>query len=501
MMNTIGIARFLLLIQKEQKASNEVTKGRSMKRSISPVLFGVLVLGLMVWATEMVEQAYGDTIFLPVVGGLETPDPPIPTHTATMTQPTNTPSPTATQTPAATPAPHFPLAYGPYRTGQSPTGTPPSPAELAEDLDILKTETNLLRTYGSCDELEQIPLLARAQLVYLYQGIALSSNDTENQRELACYAQLVQENENIIAGIAGNEVLLRGDLTEAQLVEFILQAQQLGNPPVSTGDTWGKWCNLQPIHPRCPGLSLLRGVVDFVLIHAHPYWEAVPIEHAAAHVVAVQIYVRTTYSEKEVVVGETGWPTCGEANGLAEPGLANQRRFVEELWRWAKLYGIKIFYFEAFDELWKQEPKGVGTCWGLFEANRTPKHPTLDWSTPRPFPTATTPAVSIDWPGGGITTTVKSNCGLPVLGRVHQAQAGWQVQMEVFTNDWYIQDKWYANGRAPVVNGQWAVPEVILAGRDAFNNHRIRATLLNEAGNVITSAEVAGIVRANDCTP
>jgi len=43
------------------------------------------------------------------------------------------------------------------------------------------------------------------------------------------------------------------------------------------------------------------------------------------------------------------------------------------------------------------------------------------------------------------------------------------------------------------------VPEVTLAGQGQFNNHKIRATLLDTTGNSLDSAEVSGIVRANGC--
>src|SRR5512137_1961467 len=41
--------------------------------------------------------------------------------------------------------PHFPLGYGPYRKGQSPTGAQPSAEQISEDLGLLKQETALIR--------------------------------------------------------------------------------------------------------------------------------------------------------------------------------------------------------------------------------------------------------------------------------------------------------------------------------------------------------------------
>jgi len=92
-----------------------------------------------------------------------------------------------------------------------------------------------------------------------------------------------------------------------------------------------------------------------------------------------------------------------------------------------------------------------------------------------------------------------------MFGKVYHAQPGWKVRVEVYTNAWYRQDKWYADGEAPIVAGQWAVPEVILAGQGQYNNHKIRATVVDETGtpvgNPAVSAEIDGIVRTNACAP
>jgi len=397
---------------------------------------------------------------------------------------------------------HFPLGYGPYRAGQEPGGDEPSAAEIIEDLSIIKQDTNLIRTYGACEAPGEIPSLAKQQGIFLYQGVYLSDQSSTNNKEMNCYNTLVNGNQNIYKSIIGNETLLRGDLTDAELIAYINQAKTMNNIPVSTGEPWDVWCDLNASKPRCPGRSLLSESVDYIVTHVYPYWEGTSIENGAAHVMAIAIALRATYPNKEIVIGETGWPTCGNTIGNAVPGVDNQRQFIEDLWRWSNLYNVQVIYFDAFDESWKVDDEGtVGGCWGIYDENRTPKHTTLDWSIPAPEPNPVTTTVQIEHPKGSITTTTNSSCAIPVFGRAYHAAPGWHVKVEVFTNQWYIQDKWYAAGLAPIVDNMWSMPEIILGGQGIYNNHSVRATLVDENGVPQASDEVTGLVRSNVCTP
>ena len=69
------------------------------------------------------------------------------------------------------------------------------------------------------------------------------------------------------------------------------------------------------------------------------------------------------------MIGETGWPSAGPANGSAEPGAERQRRFVHDLHQRIRDEGIRVFWFEMFDEPWKAVAGGEGPHWGLFDRN------------------------------------------------------------------------------------------------------------------------------------
>ena len=84
-----------------------------------------------------------------------------------------------------------------------------------------------------------------------------------------------------------------------------------------------------------------------------------------------------------VVIGEIGWPSGTDNNGTktARENPVNEGINFKASLRWVdgknflnKAYNS--FWFEMFDEPWKKnEPKGVGPSWGIYEQNgaQTPK--------------------------------------------------------------------------------------------------------------------------------
>lgn len=64
------------------------------------------------------------------------------------------------------------------------------------------------------------------------------------------------------------------------------------------------------------------------------------------------------------------------------------------------------------------------------------------------------------------------------------------VELEVLTNDWYLQD-----GTARVnADGSWTYSPVHLSGKGVFNNHTLKATIVRD-GHRRQSVTVSGLVR------
>ena len=80
---------------------------------------------------------------------------------------------------------------------------------------------------------------------------------------------------------------------------------------------------------------------------------------------------------KEILIGETGWPSQGRMREGALPSRTNQARIVSEILDLAKKEGFRVNLIEAYDQPWKRQLEGtVGGYWGLFDAvQRAVKYP------------------------------------------------------------------------------------------------------------------------------
>ncbi len=292
---------------------------------------------------------------------------PAPTLMPTATaRPTNTPTLAPTLTPIPIP-PLRGLAYSPYRDCQSPdTKLEPSLDDVYEDLDIVVSMANGIRTYSSTGINEKIPALARGMGLRVSAGAWLGKDKDANELEIEGLVNLANTVE-LESVIVGNEVLLRGDLSEDELLAYIKRVQEAVDVPVTTAEIGA----ILLAHPR------LMEAVDFEMVHLYAYWDGIPIENAARTVVDDYHKIEAASNGKRVVIGETGWPSSGPTNGLAVCSPENQQRFAEEFLSLAIEEGVEYFYFDAFDEMWKTEG-GVGPYWGLLYADRTYKYDDVD---------------------------------------------------------------------------------------------------------------------------
>jgi exo-beta-1,3-glucanase (GH17 family) len=335
----------------------------------------------------------------PVVTPTNTPsETPTPTPKVTLTPiPTSTPLPTSSPISTVTPCTLFDshiigVDYGPYRDGQNPDkGIYPTSAQMQEDMTALKDFTDVIRTYSVTNGLEDIVGFAYKQGLKVAPGAWLSDNEYNNDKECNNLIELTGKHDNIPFVVVGSEAIYRYEndiaqgLSKDKVIEQINRVKKNVSVPVTTAEPFHIWLNN----------SDLADAVDLLFINIHPYWEGIHVDEAVDHVLQKYREVKDAYPDKCVVISETGWPSDGNSKGQAQPGINNLKTFAKNLIDSARKELMDVFYFEAFDEKWKEESNDVGPHWGLYYSDRTQKFPIDLRPTPSPTPTST-PSCSND---------------------------------------------------------------------------------------------------------
>jgi len=269
---------------------------------------------------------------------------------------------------AATPTHKLQCAsYTPFDKDQSPFDQPftPRPERMDADLKLLATSFQCIRTY-SMTGLEQIPDLARKYGLKVMLGAWVNSNPVDTAKEVDALIASANANPDVVTSvIVGNEALLRKEVTGSQLAKLIREVKSQVKQPVTYADVWEFWLQYPEIAPE----------VDFLTIHLLPYWEDDPksIGDALEHVADIRHTFGKKF-EKDIVIGETGWPSEGRQRETALPSRVNEARFIRGFVAMAEQNGWHYNLIEAFDQPWKRAAEGaVGGYWGLFDADRQEK--------------------------------------------------------------------------------------------------------------------------------
>ena len=222
--------------------------------------------------------------------------------------------------------------------------------------------------------LDQIPEIAQRHGLKVLLGLWVSSFPDRTQYQITTGIAIANRYPDTVrAVIVGNEALLRGEVSAATLREYIASVKAKVKVPVTYADVWEFWIRNRE----------LASAVDFVTVHILPYWEDDPIgaAKAADHVASIRRHVAESFSGKEIMIGEFGWPSAGRMRESALPSPADQARVIADVLRRGKEEGFRVNLIEAYDQPWKRFLEGtVGGHWGLFDdASRRQK---FVWGAP-----------------------------------------------------------------------------------------------------------------------
>lgn len=334
------------------------------------------------------------------------------------------------------------ISFGGYRAKSR--DVQPTIEELKEDLMILHAmDIKVLRTYNVQYMQVPNLLEAITQLksedpnfeMYIMMGVwidcenawtDLEPNHEEespaNAGEIERAVKLANQYPDIVKIIAvGNEAMVRWATSYYVQPEVILKwvnhlqdLKKSGGLPadtwVTSSDDFSSWGGGDASY-HTEDLVALYKAVDFVSMHTYPYhnthynpsfWresdslaersekeriDAAMIrarDFAKSQYDSVRSYMESIGVEKSIHIGETGWATVSDGfygpEGSRATDEYKQALYYQHMRNWTNAEGISCFYFEAFDEQWKdaKNPEGSENHFGLINLSAEAKYPLWD---------------------------------------------------------------------------------------------------------------------------
>lgn len=249
------------------------------------------------------------------------------------------------------------ISFSPYIEGQGP-GSQISKQQIRDRLQVIEKNINWVRSFSCTEGNEHIPEIAKQQGLNTLVGVWLDDDLANNELELKNAIEIAKQGHVDILAV-GNEVLLREDLTEEQLIDYITRAKE-ALPGIEVGyvDAYYEF----EVHPK------VADVCDLILANCYPFWEGCPLEYSLLYMKDMYQRAIKAANGKRVIITETGWPNVGTAEHGAIPSTDNAIKYFINTYLWAENDSIDIFYFSSFDEAWKVADEGdVGAYWGLWD--------------------------------------------------------------------------------------------------------------------------------------
>jgi exo-beta-1,3-glucanase (GH17 family) len=322
------------------------------------------------------------------------------------------------------------ISYGGYRTQSR--RVQPTVAQLKEDLKILSVMgVKIIRTYNvhlpeainilkAIEELnKEIPkfemyvmLGAWIDCKNAWTGFEPNHNEESerNPTEIAHAVELAKKYPEIIKIIAvGNEAMVRWAtayyVQPWVILKWVNHLQLLKKKGeldkdlwITSSDNFASWGGGAAEY-HVPDLNELIKAVDYISMHTYPmhdthyhpvFWGVKEIEkgkskeeqiepamerslqYAIAQYDSVKKYMQSLGIEKPIHIGETGWASAAnELYGKEGSKATDEYKsgiFYQKMRKWTDENKIACFYFEAFDEIWKDasNPGGSENHFGLF---------------------------------------------------------------------------------------------------------------------------------------
>lgn len=253
------------------------------------------------------------------------------------------------------------MTYTPYTS----SGQCKSASDVASDIASIKSKGfTTVRLYATdCSGVENVGSACKSNGLKMIMGIYIDASGLSNG-----YAQISeltswgQSNgwDNVEMVVAGNEAIFNGYCTASELAGFLGDVKSKFSAagftgPVTTTETLGV---IQE------NSDVICAAVDVIAANIHPFFNADITATGAGDFVSSQLSLLSDAcgGSKEAYNLETGWPSAGDANGAAVPGVANQQIAVDAI---VAAAGSKSAIFSFENDDWKSPGDlGVEQFWG-----------------------------------------------------------------------------------------------------------------------------------------
>jgi exo-beta-1,3-glucanase (GH17 family) len=242
---------------------------------------------------------------------------------------------------------------------------------------------------------------------------------SQNEGEIARAVALANKYPDIVKVLAvGNEAMVRWATSyfvrPNVILKWVNHLQNLKKKGELSKDLWitssddfSSWGGGDPSY-RVKDLEDLIKAVDYVSMHTYAYhnshynpgfWK-VPdneqnlsdkekidasmlraLDFSKTQYKDVSEYIKSIDSTKQIHIGETGWATISNGhygvNGSRATDEYKQGLYYNLMREWTNKENISCFYFEAFDEQWKdaENSEGSENHFGLINLNGEAKYP------------------------------------------------------------------------------------------------------------------------------